>query len=91
MTDDIPLVPLEEDVTIIITTSPATCHPSTELLLMVLESFDLSPGLAHCRTLLICDGIPVLCDLPAASCARFSDLQITHFPDTDAYRRALQR
>ena len=29
------LVPLEEEVTVIITTSPAACHPSTDLLLMV--------------------------------------------------------
>ena len=29
------LVPLEEEVTLIITTSPAACHPSTDLLLMV--------------------------------------------------------
>lgn len=54
--DEVP--PLEELLTIIVTTSPIRSHPSTELLERVFETFTMcGPEFAFkCRKLIICDG-----------------------------------
>jgi hypothetical protein len=42
--------------TIVITSSPAKCNPSTKMLDIVVESFSTVPGLSKCRTIVMCDG-----------------------------------
>ena len=55
-----PLV-LSRVCTTIITTSPAPSHPSTDLIEQVLRSIALhSPGLAACRTIIVCDGFKLV-------------------------------
>lgn len=49
--------------TVLITTSPASDHPRTELIEHVLASFRFVAGLADCRTIVVCDGYKV-----ASSC-----------------------
>lgn len=45
--------------TVVVTTSYVMSHPSTALLQTVLDSFSLVPGLAECRTIVVCDGFKV--------------------------------
>lgn len=47
--------PLHELLTIILTSSPAKCHPSTEMLEIVVGSFQ-AIGAERCRTIVMCDG-----------------------------------
>jgi len=42
--------------TIVVTSSPARCNPSLEMLEIVVDSFRAVPGLAQCRTIVMCDG-----------------------------------
>jgi hypothetical protein len=50
---------LRDSVTVVITTSPASDHPRTELLEQVLESFRFVEGLARCKTVIVCDGYKI--------------------------------
>ena len=52
--------PVQELLTVIITTSPIQSHPSSKLLEDVLDSFAHIPGLDCCRKLLVCDGYKVI-------------------------------
>ena len=55
-----PSVPLAELLTTIITTSPSPVHPSSELIMQVIDSMDHhAPSLAGCRTIIVCDGCNV--------------------------------
>jgi len=54
---------LAQILTVLITTSPASDHPRTELIEHVLASFRFVAGLADCRTIVVCDGYKV-----ASSC-----------------------
>ena len=46
---------LVDDVTVLLTTSPAPSHPSTALLERVVESFSLVPDLMHARKIIVFD------------------------------------
>ena len=50
---------LRDSVTVVITTSPASDHPRTELLEQVLGSFRFVDGLARCKTVIVCDGYKI--------------------------------
>ena len=50
---------LAEKLVVIIVTSPLPTHPLCDVILSVLESFRHVPGLASCRTLIVCDGTRV--------------------------------
>ena len=55
-----PSVPLAELLTTIITTSPSPVHPSSELIMQVIDSMEHhAPALAACRTIIVCDGCNV--------------------------------
>ena len=45
--------------TVVVTTSPARCNPSLEMLETVVDSFKLVPGLEACRLIVVCDGCNV--------------------------------
>lgn len=47
------------DLSIIFVTSPIMCHPSTELVEKVIQSFELVSGLEKCKLFLIADGVNV--------------------------------
>ena len=49
--------PLDQQLTVILVTSPIASHPSTELLEKVVASFEWVPGLLGCRMLLVADRI----------------------------------
>ena len=56
-----PTPPVSEDtvsslLTVVVTTSPARCNPSLEMLEAVVDSFKLVPGLRACRLIVVCDG-----------------------------------
>ena len=51
--------PLGQRVTVILTTSPASDHPRTELLEQVMASFRFVDGLSRCRTIIVCDGYKI--------------------------------
>ena len=51
-----PLPTVEQQLTVVITTSPIMSHPSTAMLEEVLDAFNLVPQLVGCRTLIVCDG-----------------------------------
>ena len=51
--------PLHQLLTVIITTSPISTHPSTAMLEEVVGSFALVPGLRSCPTVVVFDGYKV--------------------------------
>ena len=79
---------LNEQLTVVITSSPVPSHPSDQLLEVVLRSFSLVPGLCGCRTLVVCDG----CRAHAAG-ARPRPRQGVYAPDAveryEAYKHAI--
>lgn len=60
----LPLPPLEDILTIIVTTSPIRSNPSTEMLQHTFESFSNAGGdfAFKCRKVIVCDGCRVLDD-----------------------------
>ena len=50
------VVDLRQKLTIVITTSPASDHPETNLIELVLKSFELVEGLSGCKKVIVCDG-----------------------------------
>ena len=71
---------------VIITTSPASDHPRTELLEKVLATFRFVNGLAGCRTIIVCDGYKC-----AASCnfrgGKVDDVRRANY---EGYKEALR-
>lgn len=54
---DTPMPPLDEILTIIVTTSPIQSNPSTEVIEKTFETFRMAgPEFCKCRKLLVCDG-----------------------------------
>ena len=51
--------PLSQLLTVVITTSPISTHPSTAMLEEVVGSFALVPGLRSCPTVVVFDGYKV--------------------------------
>ena len=49
--------PMSQLLTVVLTTSPVSAHPSTAMLEEVIGSFALAPGLRSCATVLVCDGV----------------------------------
>lgn len=47
---------MKDRLTVIITSSPVRSNPDTHVITRVFQSFNLVPGLAACRKILICDG-----------------------------------
>lgn len=45
--------------TVVITTSPAKCHPAVDMIRDVIESFSLVDGLLDCDRIVVCDGVKV--------------------------------
>lgn len=72
--------------TVVITTSPASDHPRTELVEQVLGSFSFVDGLASCRTIIVCDGYKV-----AKSCnfrgGKVDDVRRANY---EGYKQALR-
>lgn len=50
---------VKDRVTIILVTSPLLCHPSTELLEKVVDSFNFVTSLSGCRLIIVADGLKV--------------------------------
>ena len=50
---------LKDLLTVVITTSPAKCHPAVEMIRDVIESFSVVDGLSHCDRIVVCDGVKV--------------------------------
>eukprot|EP00960_Hanusia_phi_P071623 767594-Hanusia_phi.AAC.12 len=53
---DCPGIDLAKKLTIVVTTSPASDHPDTKLIELVLKSFELVKGLSACNKVIVCDG-----------------------------------
>lgn len=72
MCDETPDLPLRELITVVITTSPVTSHPSLELLEKTLASFAFVPDVHGCRFVIVADGCRRRAEAPADLDGSFS-------------------
>ena len=50
---------IKDLLTIVVTTSPAKCHPEIDMIRDVIDSFQLIDGLKDARVIVACDGVNV--------------------------------